>query len=251
METYPGLKGLFILKLVIEEIEIEVTKKKIKNLYIRIQPPHGKVSISAPYRMNNDEIRKFAQSKMKWIRSHREKSLKTPVPIQLQYVTGEQLFLWGKRYRLEVVIGNRNTVQLDNEIIMMMVKAGSTIEQRKKTLTEWFRKTLKKEIPALIRKWQNNIGVNPSGWGVKDMKTRWGTCNTQSKYIWLSLRLIHHPPRALEYVIVHELVHLLERSHNKVFTGYMDQYLPDWKIIRKEMNTMVDCKNRNGGEFYG
>lgn len=227
------------MKLVIEEIEIEVTKKKIKNLYIRIRPPYGKVFISAPTQMNHHQIKKFAESKLKWIRSHREKYLKTLVPPQLQYVTGEHVVLWGKRYRLDVIVGHRNRVQKDNETILMVIKSGSTTEQRKKILTEWFRKTLKEEIPAMMNKWQNMIGVHASGFGVKDMKTRWGTCNTRSKTIWLSLRLIHHPPRALEYVIVHELVHLLERSHNKVFIGYMDQYLPNWKIIRKEMNTMI------------
>lgn len=228
-----------IEELEIEGIEIEVHRKKVKNLNLAVLAPHGKVRVSVPLRVRNDEIFNFVRTKIQWIKKHQEKireRAQKPGLAELQYVPGEEVFVWGKSYGLEVANSNVNCLEIAGDVLNLFVKKGSTSEYREKVLHEWYRENLKKEIPKLIEKWQRIIGVRTNDWGVKNMKTRWGTCNIRDKRIWLNLQLAKKHPRCLEYVVVHELVHLLEKKHDKVFYGYMDKFLPGWKNIRNELN---------------
>jgi predicted metal-dependent hydrolase len=229
-----------VKKLIINNIEIEIQKKKIKNLHLSVLPPKGRVRVSAPENMNEDAIRMFVITKISWIKKQQERFINQPRQSEREYVSGESVYLWGKRYRMEVVYSNIcNDVQLKGNKLIFQVREASTIEQRANVLNEWYRERLKSEIPALIEKWENIIGVEVSDFGVKNMKTRWGTCNAEDKRIWINLQLAKKPPQCLEYVIVHELVHLIEKKHNKNFLSHMDKLLPNWRVIKDELNAFT------------
>lgn len=223
-------------KIVVEGIEIEVSRKRIKNLYIRVRPPEGRVYISAPTSMSLPYIRQFATSKIEWILRHRKKYENYPTREALSYVSGETLFFRGKARQLQVIHSNQNSIFITGEKIVIWTKENSTVEQRSRIVDKEFRKILSQDIAGLAEKWQGIIGVKATGFGIRDMKSRWGTCNIKTKKIWLSLRLVHKAPELLEYVVVHELVHLLEKSHNQIFKSYMDMFLPNWRSLKNELN---------------
>ncbi|MFU0783633.1 MAG: YgjP-like domain-containing protein [Thermoanaerobacterium thermosaccharolyticum] len=225
----------------IGDINITVIKKNIKNLHLSVHPPDGRVRISAPQSMNDEAIRIFAISKLSWIKKQRSKFKEQDRQSEREFVSGESHYYQGNRYLLNVIPTNKSQrVEMRNQkFIDLYVHEGSTKEQREKILVEWYRKQLKSQIPELIEKWEKVIGVKVNSWGVKLMKTRWGTCNPEAKRIWINLELAKKSPRCLEYVVVHEMVHLLERHHNKVFTAYMDQFLPNWRNIKTELNSLV------------
>lgn len=226
--------------LIIDDIEIQVQKKKIKNIYLRVKAPQGGVQVSAPKNMNDEAIKMFVVSKISWIKKHQEKYKNQPKQCKREYISGESVYVFGKRYTLELVYSNRcNDVKIDGDQLILQVREESTIEHRANILNEWYRENIKREIPKLLEKWQKIIGVTAEEWGVKNMKTRWGTCNVRDKRIWLNLQLAKKHPKCLEYVVVHELVHLLEKSHNNIFIGYMNKFLPNWRETKKELNTFV------------
>lgn len=227
-------------KLRINNIEIEIQKKKIKNLHLSVLPPQGRVRVSAPQNMNEDAIRMFIITKISWIKKQQEKFKNQPRQSEREYVSGESVYLWGKRYRLEVIYSIiRNDIQIKGDRVIFQVREESTTEQRANILNAWYREKIKKEIPSLIEKWQKTIGVMASDWGVKNMKTHWGTCSVRAKRVWLNLQLAKKHPQSLEYVVVHELVHLLEKKHNKAFIAYMDKFLPDWQTTKDELNGLI------------
>ncbi|OOM81898.1 hypothetical protein CLPUN_07600 [Clostridium puniceum] len=224
----------------INDIELEIQKKNIKNLHLSVLPPNGRVRVSAPNSMNDDAIRVFIITKIGWIKKQQEKYKNQLRQCKREYVSGESVYLWGKRYRLDVVYSNvYNDVKINGNKLTFQVREASTTEQRENVLNSWYRKNIKEEIPSLLEKWQNIIGVTASDWGVRNMKTRWGTCNIKNKRIWLNLQLVKKHPECLEYIIVHELVHLLEKSHNKIFISYMDEFLPNWRKIKEELNSLI------------
>lgn len=226
--------------LTINDIEVEIQKKNIKNLHLSVLPPKGKVRVSAPDSMNDDAIRIFIITKIGWIKKQQEKYKNQLRQCEREYVSGESVYLWGKRYRLDVVYSNVcNNVKIKGNKLIFQVREASTAEQRENVLNDWYRRNIKEEIPQLLEKWQKIIGVTASDWGVKNMKTRWGTCNIEDKRIWLNLQLVKKPFECLEYVMVHELVHLLEKNHNKIFISYMDEFLPNWRKIKEELNSII------------
>lgn len=223
-------------KIIINDIEMTIHKKRIKNVYIRVKPPMGEVHISAPQRISLHQIKQFAKSKIDWIVAQREKCMKT-IENQPTYSSGEYIPFQGRMVKLEIVNSKRRMVKIDQEKIIMHISENSTVDQKKKALDDWYRKMMLLEVPVLVEKWQKILGVRVSGVGIKNMKTRWGSCNVKTGKIWLNLRLIQKATQAMEYVVVHELVHLLEKSHNQVFKRYMDHFLPQWRTIRKELNS--------------
>jgi predicted metal-dependent hydrolase len=224
-------------QIIINNIPIELEKKRIKNMYLRILPPDGRVCISAPTKMSEDEIKRFVLSKIDWIELQQRKLKERHTHQQMEYVSGEELYIWGKKFILNITQTQaHHTISFEGDKLVLHVKEGSTTEQKARIMDGWYRKALEQEIPSLITKWERIIGVKSNSWNIRDMKTRWGTCNIRSKNICLNLQLAKKPPKCLEYVVVHELVHLLERSHNSVFKGYMDQFLPQWRNIKKELN---------------
>ncbi len=224
-------------KIIVNDIEMTIHKKRIKHVYIRIKPPMAEVHISAPQRMSLRQIKQFAESKILWIITHRETCVKTSQNAQRMYCSGECIPFQGKTLKLEVIDSQKKRIEVSQGEIKMYIHENSTVEQKKKLMDDWYRKMMMLEVPALVEKWQRIIGVRASDVGIKNMKTRWGSCNVKTGKIWLNLRLMQRAPQAMEYVVVHELVHLLEKSHNHVFKGYMDQFLPRWRVARKDLNT--------------
>lgn len=234
-------KGRTQVEIQIEGIPVTIEKKKIKNIYLKVLSPDGKVVISAPKKMSQKAIEAFALSKGSWIKEKRKKYEGRTLPKELQYETGEQILFFGKPYPLEVKYTNgSNKITFTEEKIQMQVKENSTREQREYCLNEWYRKQLKMRIPQLIEKWEPVMNVQVREWKVKNMKTRWGTCNTGAQRIWLNLQLAKKKPECLEYVVVHEMTHLLERNHNERFWGFMDMFLPEWRTIKAELNRNLE-----------
>lgn len=229
-------------KLIVNNIEIELIKKNIKNLHLSVLPPNGRVQISAPKRMDDEAIRLFVISKLSWIKKQCSKFEKQERQPEREFISGESHYFLGERYLLNVNYTNKRKqeVKIHNKTyIDLYVREGSTKEQKQNVMKEWYRRELKALIPPLIKKWESIIGVKVEYWGVKSMKTRWGSCNIAAKRIWLNLELSKKTPLCLEYIIVHEMVHLLERHHNERFISYMDKFLPNWRSIKAELNGLV------------
>ena len=228
--------------LTVDDTEIRLIKKNIKNLHLSVLPPDGSVRISAPKELNDEAIRLFVVSKLSWIKKQRAKFKRQERQPEREFVSGESHYFLGQRYLLNVIYTNkrrqgaaiRNKTYLD-----LFVRENSGKEQRRKVMREWYRSELKVLIPPLIRKWEPQIGVKVESWGVKLMKTKWGSCNIAAKRIWLNLELAKKNPACLEYIVVHEMVHLLERLHNENFVAYMDKFLPNWRSIKAELNGLV------------
>lgn len=229
-------------KLTIGDIEIELIKKNIKNLHLSVHSPNGRVRISAPKKMDDDAIRLFAISKLPWIKKQQSRFINLEKQPEGKFISGENHYFLGHSYLLNVIYTNsrkQGVTIRNNTYLDLFVHEGSTKQQRKKVMREWYRSELKALIPSLIKKWEPIIGVRVNSWGVKLMKTRWGTCNIVAKRIWINLELAKKHPRCLEYIILHEMVHLLERLHNERFTAYMDRFLPHWRSIKAELNGLV------------
>jgi len=217
---------------------VEVVRKNIKHLHLAVYPPNGRVHVAAPLRVNDEAVRLAVISKLGWIKRQQAKFEGQERQSAREYVSGESHYFQGRRYRLNVIyhdgppqVSIRNNTRLD-----LIARPGSDTWQRERVLLAWYRQQLKLLIPPFIAKWEAILGVTVAEWGVKQMKTKWGTCNIQARRIWLNLELIKKPKLCLEYVVVHELVHLLERKHNDRFAALMDQAMPQWRLHREELN---------------
>lgn len=228
-------------QITVNEIVIDVIRKDIKNLHLAVYPPNGRVRIAAPLKVDDDAVRLFAISKLSWIKKNQAKFVNQERQTVRKFISGETHYFKGQRYRLNVInhSGYSKVVLRNKQYIDLYVQKDSTEQQREKVMNNWYRKNLKEQIPALIEKWQKIIGVEVSEWEVKIMKTKWGTCNREAKRIWLNLELAKKSEKCLEYIIVHEMVHLLERNHTDRFVGFMDKFMPQWRIYKDELNRSV------------
>lgn len=226
-------------------IEITVLRKNIKNLYLRVLPPDGRLEISAPRQMSEDTIRKFVESKWNWVQKkqlkYREYEKEQPQSMEAvhRYETGEMVWLWGDRVPLKVITAQqKNRAVYQDGIIYLCLKRGTvvSVQEREKLLLQLYRRELQKKAEPYFERWQQRMGVQKDEWRIRDMKTRWGTCNITDRRIWLSLQLAKAPLSCLEYVIVHELNHLFERYHNKHFYDLMDRWTPDWRVRKDVLN---------------
>lgn len=226
-------------------MEIDVIRKNIRNMHLAVYPPLGRIRLSAPQKTDSEVIRLFAISKLGWIKKQVKNFKEQPRETKRQYVTGESHYFLGNRYLLKVVEHNGySKVDLSGvKHIQLKVKSGTTTEERASIMKEWYRKELKKIVPDLIEKWEKVIDVKSNDWGIKHMRTKWGACNTDEKRIWLNLELAKKPMSCIEYIIVHELVHLLERHHNENFVKHMDQFMPKWRLHRDELNRLPVAHN--------
>lgn len=209
-------------------------------MYIRVIPPKGKVQITAPYTVSDDTVRRFAISKISWIKKQKISFEEQSRQTKRQYITGESYYLWGRRYRLDVRYSNTNgQVSLLGGKLILQVRKESSLKQREHILNEWYRKQMKQVVPDVLAKCEGIVGIQANEWHIKNMRTKWGTCNVEKKRIWLNLQLVKKTPECLEYVIIHELVHLLERNHNGRFCEYMDCFCPNWREIKESLNQQM------------
>lgn len=229
-------------EIVLNGITIYLTRKKIKNLYIRIKPPKARVMVSVPVHTSDSVIAEFLEEHWSWIIEKRQEILDSEETKkeEAEYLTGERHALWGQWYDLQVERSlKRPLTELRGNRIYMRVGAHSTAEERRKQLDRWYREQLCEVLPGLIHQCEERVGRSANEWRFRRMKTRWGTCSIQRKRIWLNIQLAEMPPECLEYVVTHELTHLHEASHNKRFWSLMDSFYPDWrraKQLLKERN---------------
>jgi predicted metal-dependent hydrolase len=219
------------------DIAIDVVRKSIKNIHLRVYPPMGLVRISAPRWMSRERIRLFAVSKFDWITQTRNKLREQEPPARLNYLDSESHFVWGSPCLLKVEEhASAPEVRLDHNNLFLRVRPGSSQEKKQSVLEAWYREQLKVAVPPLVAKWEPLMGVNVSQFFVERMKTRWGTCCPRLKSIRLNSELAKKAPECLEYVVVHELAHLIERRHNDRFFAILDKHLPPWRLRRQELN---------------
>lgn len=219
-------------------LSVDVVRKDIKNLHLGVYPPNGRVRVAAPFSVSDDAVRLAVIGKLGWIRRQQEKFEAQPRQSRREMVSGESHYYQGRRYRLRVVLhdGPAAVVLRSRSTMEVRVRPDTSAEQRLTILERWYREQLKAIVPSLLEKWQPLLGVAAAQWGIKKMKTKWGSCNVDARRIWLNLELAKKPVQCLEYVVVHELVHLTERHHSDRFTALMDQNLPHWRMYREELN---------------
>lgn len=222
-------------------MEVLVVRKPIKNLHLSVLPPVGKLRVTVPLQMNDDAVRMLLATRIPWINKHRAKMELQERQTRREYVSGESHYYLGNRYRLEVVHANEpaRVVLKGKSKIILHVPPHSTRAKREKTLMDWYRSELRTITENLFPIWQDKIGVYPSSIGIRRMKTRWGTCNQEAGRIWLNLELAKKTIAQTEYVIVHELLHLIERKHNKNFVKLMSEHLPHWRSAKEELNRFI------------
>lgn len=225
---------------VIGGMPVEITRKtNLKNLYIRVNPPDGTVTISAPMDASAEAIQHFVLRKVPEITKVRDRMLAQPRQSKREYVSGEACYLWGKPYMLQVVYeGHKYHVEKTPKKIIMTAPVGVSTESREKALTEWYRAELKRILPDLLKQCEDRIGVEANACTVKYMKTRWGSCNIPEKRILINLQLVKKPVECLEYVLTHELVHLIEANHTNRIRSLVERYCPNWREARQLLTEM-------------
>ncbi|MEM9998975.1 MAG: SprT family zinc-dependent metalloprotease [Bacteroidota bacterium] len=219
-------------------LAVEVVRKDIQNLHLAVYPPDGRVRIAVPRHVDDDAARLAVVDKLRWIRRQQADFARQPRQSRREVVTGESHYLWGRRYRLDVVEQDRTPLVRVRgpEWLELTVRSGTNADRRLRVLTEWYRSEIKARVPALVAAWEPVLGVRVADWGVRRMKTKWGSCSIDARRIWLNLELAKKPPTCLEYIVVHEMVHLLERRHTERFRALMDRHLPDWQLRRAVLN---------------
>ena len=213
-------------------------RKAIKNLHLAVYPPEGRVRVAVPLHVTDENVRLAVISKLGWIKKRQSNFKDQPRQSRREMVSGESHYFMGRRYLLDVVQRHgRHDIAIENNTRMTLyVQPGTSERNKEKVLIEWYRRQLKTLIPDLIAKWEPVIGVQINQWGIKKMKTRWGACNIAAKRIWLNLELTKKPPECMAYILVHEMVHLLERHHNDRFKTLMDRFMPRWRLYREVLN---------------
>lgn len=228
-----------VSQITLGDIVVDVVKKDIKNIHLSVYPPTGAVRISAPSRIDDDTLRVYALSKLGWIRKQRRRFQAQERETPREYLDRESHYLWGKRYLLQMIEEDAAPeVRLTPQKIVLRVRPGTDPEKREAILEAWYRETLKAEVPALIAKWEPILGVRVEQFFVQRMKTKWGSCSPTAHHIRLNTELVKKPPECLEYIVVHEMVHLLEPTHNARYLSLMDHYMPLWKRYRDTLNQL-------------
>ncbi|MDI9629465.1 MAG: SprT family zinc-dependent metalloprotease [Acidobacteriota bacterium] len=223
--------------LTVRGIDVDVIYKDIKNLHIGVYPPMGRVRVAAPTRLDDDAVRLAVIQRLPWIKRQRDKLRSAERQSEREMVTGESHYVWGVRRRLKVVERpGRAHLELDGERLVLYVPADTSADERRDYLDKWYRDQLRAAIPDLIAKWEQALNLTVPRWTIRRMKTKWGSCNRETRHIWFNAELAKKHPDCLEYVIVHEMMHYFERNHGERFTRLMDQRLSDWRSRREQLN---------------
>lgn len=219
-------------------IAVHVVRKRIKHMHIGVYPPGGRVRVSVPLSVDDDSVRLAVISRLSWIRAKRAKFAAQERQTPREFVSGESHYFEGRRYRLDVVerAAPPSVSLLNNKWMRLRVRPGADRQAREATLDKWYRRSLRNKLPAMLDKWQPVVGEHAAEVRIKKMKTRWGSCNADARRIWLNLELAKKSPACMEYVLAHELVHLIERRHNDRFRELMDDFMPAWRARRDELN---------------
>ena len=225
----------------ISDISAEIEWKDIKNVHLTIYPPNARIHVSAPLAMTEEAVRLFLVTKQSWIRKQVSQIIEQNRQTPREYVSGENHYFKGHRYRLKVVYHNAPPkVEIQgNEYIVLFVREGTTVERRAEILKEWYRLEFKFILPALIAKWEETLDVKVNKWEVKQMKTLWGSCNHRTHNIIFNLELIKKPLHCIEYIVVHELLHIKVRLHNEEYTSLLNRYFPNWKQLKDVLNEFI------------
>lgn len=225
------------MRIVISGIPIDVQKKNIKNMHLQVKPPDGHVVISSPLSVGDKAIEAYARTQLGFIKRAIAQFQDQPRASKRQYVSGETMYIWGKQYFLVFKPDNqKNSFEIQNQNIVLSMSAKSTVKQRDAYVKEEYRKILKEEIEKRLPKWEAQTGLKCDSWQTKYMVTKWGACSTDKKKLWFNLQLAQKPYACLDYIILHELTHLITRKHDATFIAHMDRYMPNWREIRKELN---------------
>lgn len=223
----------------VESLTVEVVRKAIKNLHLAVYPPLGRVRVAVPLAVSDDAVRLAVVGKLGWIKRQQARFVAQPRQSQRAMVTGESHYFLGKRYRLRIVsCSGAGKVALKRRVLELHIRPEASRAQRETVLREWYRQELKRLVAPLLAKWEAVMEVESADWGVRQMKTKWGSCNIEKRHIWLNLELAKKPVQCVEYIIVHELVHLWERQHNEEFRALLDRFLPQWRLYRDELNQL-------------
>jgi len=221
------------------DITIAMTRKDIKNVHLSVHPPSGRVTLVAPLATRPEVARAYAASKIGWIRDQQAKLLGQARETPRQFVERESHYLWGRRYLLSLVEKDvKPFIRLDHRRITLTVRPGSSPAKREEVMQEWHRSLLHEAVPPLIRKWEAKLGVEVASYFLQRMKTKWGGCNPRQRNIRLNTELVKKPKDLLEYVVLHEMVHLIEPKHNERFLALMTKYYPTWREARAELNDL-------------
>lgn len=223
----------------LDEISVTVTRKHVKNVHLSVHPPHGAVTLVAPIDTRLEVARAYVITKLSWIRQQQAQLQAQPRETPRQFVTRESHYVWGKRYLLTVVEhDHKPAVTMDHRRITLSVRHGSDHAQREATMHDWHKQLLHAAVPPIIQKWEGLLNVSVTKYFVQRMKTRWGSCNPQAGHIRLNTELVKKPKDLLEYVIVHELAHLIEANHSDRFVALLDAHIPSWRDSRAELNAL-------------
>ena len=223
----------------IQGLSVQIVRKAIKNLHLGVYPPHGRVRVAVPLAVGDEAVRLAVIGKLGWIKKQRAKFAAQPRQTEREMVSGESHYYLGRRYRLRVVErdGPGRVVLRNLTTLELHVRSESDAPARAQVLQRWYRARLRELVPPLVAKGEAILGVQAASWGIKRMKTKWGACNVDARRIWLNLELAKKPVQCLEYLIVHELTHLIERHHNDRFVSLLDRHLPHWRRHRQELNS--------------
>ncbi len=223
--------------LTVAGIDVDVIYKDIKNLHIGVYPPVGRVRVAAPLRLDDNAVRLALVQRLPWIKRQRDRLQAADRQSLREMVTGESHYVWGNRYRLKVIERpGRAHVELDRDRLLLYVVPETATERRRALLDRWYREQLGIAIPDVIARWEPTLDVTVPRWTIRRMKTKWGSCNRETGHIWFNIELAKKHPDSLEYIVVHEMTHLLERGHGEHFTKLMDGFMPDWRARRDQLN---------------
>ncbi len=229
-----------ITEITFDNVPIKITQKRIKSMRIRISPPQGEVNVSAPWHCNLNKITDFIKKKISWIKYHRQRIIDLKIEPAKKILDGELHYFFGEKFLLKVSkTTSPNRCFLEGNIINVQCKKNLNFKERQKLLDDFYRRELKKIIPPIIAELEEKMQVKVAKFGIKKMKTRWGTCNPRARRIWINLELAKRSISCLKYLITHEMIHFFVKGHNKTFYNYMDIFAPNWKEKRAELRQEI------------
>lgn len=227
--------------MIIDDLEIEVERKPIKNMHLSVYPPDGRVHLSLPDYLTDADARSYIISKMSWILKQRQDIANQARQSEREYVSGENHYLFGQRYilRVEYVTSGANGFEIHGNILTMRIRQGASRQRREEVMFEWYRNNLKECLATLMNKWTSRLGEEGVTWQIKEMKTMWGSCGAKRRALLFNLLLARVPVECIEYVVVHELTHLKVENHSKLFERFMSARLPNWRVLRQQLNEFI------------